>query len=297
MWTIAFNGGVQMFRKRKKGIICFIIIMIVFALWLYWGNHSVQVTNIRVVDESIPEHFNGFVIVHISDLHNAQFGKNQQILLGKISDANPDIIVITGDLIDSNHTNIDVAMELVEGASELAPIYYVTGNHEAWSEDYPILRERLEQKGVSVLEDESVFLEQEETAIQLIGLIDPDFALPNDLFGERETMINKKIQDIVIDNSYYSILLSHRPELIEVYSKNSINLVLSGHAHGGQFRFPFVGGIIAPDQGIFPKYTAGRYVVDQTQMIVSRGLGNSIIPIRINNRPELIVIELNHLDK
>ena len=155
----------------------------------------------------------------------------------------------------------------------------------------------MEKKGVSVLEDESVFLEQEETAIQLIGLTDPDFALPNDLFGEREAMINKKIQNIVIDNSYYSILLSHRPELIEVYSNNSINLVLSGHAHGGQFRFPFVGGIIAPDQGIFPKYTAGRYVVDQTQMIVSRGLGNSIIPIRINNRPELIVIELNHLDK
>lgn len=297
MWTIVLNGGLQMFRKRKKGIICFIIIMIVFALWLYWGNHSVQVTNIRVVDESIPEQFNGFVIAHISDLHNAQFGKNQQILLGKISDANPDIIVITGDLIDSNHTNIDVAIELVEGASELAPIYYVTGNHEAWSEDYPILRERLEQRGVSVLEDESVFLEQEENVIQLIGLTDPDFALPNDLFGEREAMINKKIQYIVIDNSYYSILLSHRPELIEVYSKNSINLVLSGHAHGGQFRFPLVGGLIAPDQGIFPKYTAGRYVVDQTQMIVSRGLGNSIIPIRINNRPELIVIELNHLDK
>ncbi len=286
-----------MFRKRKKWIICFIIIMIFSTLWIYWGNCSVQVTNIKVADEFIPERFNGFVIAHVSDLHNAQFGENQQVLLEKISDANPDIIVITGDLIDSNHTNVDVAMEFVEGASELAPIYYVTGNHEAWSEDYPILREQLRQKGVSVLKDESVFLTQGEDTIQLIGLTDPDFTLHNDLFDEREAMINKKLQDIVIDNSYYSILLSHRPELIEVYSNNSINLVLSGHAHGGQFRFPFVGGIIAPDQGIFPKYTAGKYVIGQTQMVVSRGLGNSIIPIRINNRPELVVIELNHLDK
>lgn len=155
----------------------------------------------------------------------------------------------------------------------------------------------MEQKGVSVLEDESVFLTQGENTIQLIGLADPDFTLPNDLFGEREAMINKKLQDIVIDNSYYSILLSHRPELIEIYSNNSINLVLSGHAHGGQFRIPLIGEIIAPDQGFFPKYTAGRYAVCQTQMVVSRGLGNSIIPIRINNRPELVVIELNHLDK
>ncbi len=286
-----------MFRKRKKWIICFIIIMIFSAVWIYWGNCSVQVTNISVADKFIPEQFNGFVIVHVSDLHNAQFGENQQVLLEKISDASPDIIVITGDLIDSNHTNVDAAMEFVAGASELAPIYYVTGNHEAWSEDYPILREQLEQKGVSVLEDESVFLAKGENTIQLIGLADPDFTLPNDLFGEREAMINKKLQDIVIDNSYYSILLSHRPELIEIYSNNSINLVLSGHAHGGQFRFPFVGGIIAPDQGIFPKYTAGKYVIGQTQMVVSRGLGNSIIPIRINNRPELVVIELNHLDK
>ena len=286
-----------MFQKRKKWMICLIIIMIFSALWIYWGNRSIQVTNIRVTDEFIPEQFNGFTIVHVSDLHNAQFGENQHILLEKISDANPDIIVITGDLIDSNHTNVEVAMEFVEGASELAPIYYVTGNHEAWSNDYPILREQLEQNDVSVLEDETVFLAQGENTIQLIGLADPDFTLPNDLFGEKEAIINKKLQDIVIDNSYYSILLSHRPEPIEVYANNSINLVLSGHAHGGQFRIPFVGGIVAPDQGFLPKYTAGKYVVGRTQMVVSRGLGNSIIPIRINNRPELVVIELNHLDK
>lgn len=283
--------------KRKKWFICFGVIICVCMLWLYWGNHFIEVTNLRISDELIPKQFDGFVIVHVSDLHNAQFGENQQVLIDKISEVKPDIIVITGDLIDSNNTNIDIALDFVEGVSQMAPIYYVTGNHEAWSKDYSILQDRLEQMDVSILDDESVLLTQEEAIIQLVGLADPDFALPNDLFGEKSAMIGKKLQDIAGDDSYYTILLSHRPALIEVYSNNSINLVLSGHAHGGQFRFPFVGGIIAPDQGIFPKYTAGKYVIGQTQMIVSRGLGNSIIPIRINNRPELVVIELNHLDK
>lgn len=286
-----------MFQKRRKWIICFVIVVAVFAIWLYWGNSSIEVTNMRISDKFIPKQFNGFVIVHISDLHNAEFGENQHDILEKICDVNPDIIVITGDLIDSNHTNIDVAMKFVEGVSKVAPVYYVTGNHEAWSENYSTLREQLEQLDVSILDDKSVYLLQEEAAIQLIGLNDPDFMLHNDLFGEKKAMIDQKLQEIVEDNSHYSILLSHRPELIETYSNHSINLVLSGHAHGGQFRIPFIGGIIAPDQGFFPKYTAGKYVVGKTQMIVSRGLGNSIIPIRMNNRPEVVVIELNHLDE
>lgn len=109
-------------------------------------------------------------------------------------------------------------------------------------------------------------------------------------------MINTKLKNIVSIDTNYKILLSHRPEFIDVYANNSIHLVLSGHAHGGQFRIPLVGGIIAPDQGFFPKYTEGLYKVKGTKMIVSRGLGNSIIPIRINNRPELLVITLIHIE-
>lgn len=286
-----------MARRKKKWIVFFIIVTVVLVIWLYWGNCFIKVTYVSVSDSLIPEQFDGFVIAHISDLHNAEFGKNQQDILEKVCNENPDIVVITGDLIDSNHTNIDVAMAFVDGVSKIAPVYYVTGNHEAWSKDYPILRERLEQKSVSILDDKLVYLRKEEAAIQLIGLNDPDFTLHNDLFGEKAAMVNQKLQDIAKDNSYYSILLSHRPELIEVYSDHSIGLVLSGHAHGGQFRFPFIGGIVAPDQGFLPKYTAGKYVVGRTQMIVSRGLGNSIIPIRMNNCPELVIVELNHLDE
>lgn len=286
-----------MSKKRKKWIVCFVIAVAVFAIWIYWGNRFIEVTHIKISDRFIPEQFDGFVIVHVSDLHNAEFGENQYDILQKVRNANPDIIVITGDLVDSSHTNVGIAMKFVEGISKVAPVYYVSGNHEAWSESYPILREQLEQNDIFVLDDKSVHLLQGETAIQLIGLSDPDFMLQSDLFGEKEAMINHKLQEIVKDNSYYSILLSHRPELIEAYSNYSIDLVLSGHAHGGQFRLPFIGGIIAPDQGFFPKYTAGMYTVGRTRMIVSRGLGNSIIPIRMNNRPELVVVELNHLDE
>ena len=283
---------------HEKKMLFFLIIISICVLWFYWSNHYIEVTNIQIYDELIPKEFDEFVLVHISDLHNAQFGDKQQVLLDKISNANPDIITITGDLIDCNHTNLNTAIEFIDGAVKLAPIYYVTGNHEAWSEEYSDLKKYLKKMNVLILEDEAVFLKQGEKTLRLIGLDDPDFMLPNDLFGEKKDMVNKKLQDIIAkDNSYYTILLSHRPELVEVYSNHSINLVLSGHAHGGQFRIPFIGGVIAPNQGFFPTYTEGKYNVNQTQMIVNRGLGNSIIPFRVNNRPEIVVIELNHLNK
>lgn len=113
-----------------------------------------------------------------------------------------------------------------------------------------------------------------------------------DLFGEVPAMVSTKLKNMLEQESSYSILLSHRPELFETYVACGVDLILSGHAHGGQFRLPFVGGLIAPDQGLFPKYDAGLYTDGNTNMIVSRGLGNSIIPIRFNNRPEIVLINL-----
>lgn len=283
-----------MLKKKKFLTIFFVIFLAGSILWLYWGNHSIEVTHFFIADKLIPQPFDGFRIVHVSDLHNSEFGENQSILLRKISDAKPDIIAITGDLIDSRHTDIDTAMEFVEAASQIAPIYFVTGNHEAWSGVYPDLKDRLKQAHVTILENEKISISQKGAFISLVGLADPDFTLSNDLFGETDAMVNKMLQDIADNDSNYTIMLSHRPELVNIYANHPINLVLAGHAHGGQFRIPFIGGVIAPDQGLFPKYTAGKYKVSQTQMIVSRGLGNSIVPVRINNRPELVVIELNH---
>ena len=151
-------------------------------------------------------------------MHNAEFGEENAHLLNILSESKPDIIAITGDLVDAQHTDIDTALSFVEKADRIAPVYYVTGNHEASLPQYDELKTGLEAAGV--------------------------------------------------------------------------DLVLSGHAHGGQFRLPLIGGLVAPNQGFFPKYDAGLYTDGGTNMVVSRGLGNSIIPLRFNNRPEIVLVEL-----
>lgn len=295
MNALGLNNYKKYNREKRKAIIIFLIgCLIALTIWLYWGNNSIEVTRHIINDTLIPESFDDFTIVHVSDLHNKEFGKQQYKLLDKIKAENPDIIAITGDIIDSRRTNIEKALTLVKEAVKIAPVYYVTGNHEARTESYKELKKQLLQLGVIILDDNMVSVTKGNSTMQLIGLNDPDFNIKNDWFGETGAMIDSKLQNTVKKDSTYKILLSHRPELVDVYAKHSINLVLSGHAHGGQFRIPFIGGVIAPNQGFFPKFTEGMYNVDGTKMIVSRGLGNSVIPIRINNRPELITITLKH---
>ena len=174
---------------------------------------------------------------------------------------------------------------------EIAPCYYVTGNHEARVSEYAELKEGLIEQGIVVLDDERIKLELSSETIALLGVNDPSFQTDY-LFGDSETVMQSKLQEISDAENEFTILLSHRPELFEVYADNNMDLVLSGHAHGGQFRLPFVGGLVAPNQGLFPKYDAGLYTDENTNMIVSRGIGNSILPFRVNNRPEVILIEL-----
>lgn len=146
----------------------------------------------------------------------------------------------------------------------IAPVYYVTGNHEASLSQYDRLRDGLKAVGVSVLDDRAVELERDGEKITLIGLSDPDFTVKSDVFGEVPAMISTKLENLTDTENSYTILLSHWPELFENYVSNGIDLILSGHAHGGQFRLPFVGGLIAPNQGLFPKYDAGLYIDGNT---------------------------------
>ena len=171
------------------------------------------------------------------------------------------------------------------------PAYYVTGNHEARVSEYNELKEGLIDQGVVVLDDERIELELSGETIALLGVNDPSFQTDY-LFGDSETIMKNRLQEISDAKNEFTILLSHRPELFEVYADNNIDIILSGHAHGGQFRLPFVGGLVAPNQGLFPKYDAGLYTDENTNMIVSRGIGNSILPFRFNNRPEVIIIDL-----
>lgn len=241
----------------------------------------------------IPAVFSGFRIAQVSDLHNSEFGKNNTELLKLLSESRPDIIVITGDLIDANHTDVGIALCFAQESVRIAPTYYVTGNHEAASPQYDTLKAGLEEAGVIVLEDEAVSLERNGETITLLGLGDPDFTVKGDMFGETSAMVSTKLKNLDDGEGGYTILLSHRPELFETYVNCSIDLVFAGHAHGGQFRLPFIGGVIAPNQGLFPKYDGGLYTDGGTNMVVSRGIGNSIIPLRFNNRPEIVLVELN----
>ena len=279
----------------KKHLKLCVISSIFFALLVYliWSNTALTVSNIKISSSRIPIAFSGFRIAQVSDLHNAEFGKDNRNLLELLSESKPDIIAITGDLVDAGHTDIGVALDFAKEAVKIAPVYYVTGNHEASLSQYDELKIGLKTIGVIVLEDEAVQLKHDTEEITLIGLSDPNFTIKGDIFREAPAMVRTKLSSFVDDDeSSYTILLSHRPELFESYARCSIDLVLSGHAHGGQFRLPFIGGLIAPNQGLFPKYDAGLYTSGSTNMIVSRGLGNSIIPIRFNNRPEVVVIEL-----
>ena len=261
------------------------------AVWIVWGNTALELNTYTVLAEDLPEAFDGYRIAHISDLHNTQIGDNNEKLLETIRKAEPDIIAITGDLIDSRNTNIEIALHFAEEAMKIAPCYYVTGNHEARIPEYDDLKSGLTGLGIVVLEDERLEIQRLGEKIAVIGVNDPSFET-NYLFGDAAAVLRLKLQEYKNEDTY-TVLLSHRPELLETYAQCGVDLVLSGHAHGGQVRIPFVGGLVAPNQGLFPKYDAGMFIKENTTMIVSRGIGNSIIPIRVNNRPEVILIELS----
>jgi predicted MPP superfamily phosphohydrolase len=281
--------------KNKHFIIALIIIFVIILCiaWLILGTKTLTVTEYDLLDSNIPDAFDGYRIVQISDLHNAEFGKDNSRLITKIKEANPDIIVITGDYVDKRRPNADISVDLTRELVKIAPCYYVTGNHEArLGETFSYLEENLKELGVTVLRNNTSYITRNGEKISISGVDDPAFA-DDSFFGLLSSSIMKQeLQDIETGEDY-NILLSHHPEHFELYKEKGFNLVFSGHTHGGQFRIPFVGGVFAPDQGIFPKYDAGLFEEDGTSMIISRGIGNSIIPFRINNFPEIVVVNLH----
>lgn len=286
--------------KKRATLIIFLIIFVILAVWTLWENTALMTNNIKITlsGSRFPASFSGFRIAHVSDLHNAEFGEGNKKLLRMISEGRPDIIVITGDLVDSNRTDISVALAFAAESAKIAPTYYVTGNHEALisQAEYETLKTGLQAAGITVLSDEAVRLQRDGEEIALIGLADPNFTVKSNLFGEVPAMVTTKLKNLIREENIYTILLTHRPELFDTYVSSHIDLVLSGHTHGGQFRFPFIGGLVAPDQGFFPKYDAGLFTRGNINMIISRGLGNSVVPLRFNNRPELILVELVGVD-
>ena len=309
-------------RSKKRVVAEAFFGFIGFTSWLfYWENNVIETTRFERFDKRVPSSLDGLTIVQISDLHGKRFGRNHERLLAKVRAERPDIIVITGDLLDERSPFPEFAREVVSSLRAEAPVFYVTGNHEGQFVEAirPVALAAIESGGAYMLDNRAVELSRDATGeltvraltstvdrqervetILLAGVPDPETELPSGIRDPRERyersrqFLSARLSKIPNTPEQFYILLSHRPEQIATYASHGVDLVFTGHAHGGQFRVPFLlpNGLFAPHQGFFPKYACGRRELNGTTELTSRGLGPSVIPTRIFNRPNLVVCKL-----
>ncbi len=259
--------------------ICILILLPVAVIFLIWQNTTFVVTQQHYRSRKLPKGMDGLRLVQVSDLHNQSFGKGNRRLLKAIGEAKPHGIMITGDLIDSSFTDIQKGLDFAQQAVKIAPVYYVTGNHEHRLPEAELkaFLQGLEDRGVTLLSDRSM----DFCGGTLLGLLEPS--------SRKGESLPKILEEGKVEG--FTLLLTHKPHFFDNYLQ--ADLILAGHAHGGQVRLPWIGGLIAPGQGFFPQYTEGFYEKDGATMLVSRGCGNSHRFPRLFNRPELILLELH----
>ncbi len=281
-----------MIKNRKKSIILIsiAIITLIFVFLAIWGNSSLKITSYEISSSEIPESFDGYRITLVSDLHDVLHGKDNNKLTEAIKSTEPDIIVLCGDMIDCTRPNESRSLTFIENTAKIAKTYYVTGNHESQLDDAEDFLRRTEKAGAEILRNESIEIERDGKTVNLIGIDDP-FFLSEYIDSNLQISVHTTLQKIMPEEGY-NILLSHRPDYFDIFLINGADLVLSGHTHGGQFRLPVIGGLYAPDQGIFPRFDKGLYQSGDMNMIISSGTGNSGFPLRLNNRPEIVTVTL-----
>ncbi len=277
-----------MSNKKKTLIIlpCVAVLLVAaFAAWVLWANTALVRTDYTITSERLPREFDGFVIAQVADLHNAQYAADNDKLISMLQDVKPDIIVLTGDTIDARNPNVPLVLDFLQKAMQIAPCYFVTGNHECALNrmEYYDIEAQIRETGVEILRAETVTLERNGAQITLLGVDDENF--------DGTLHSSAQLRELAGTDGY-TILLSHRPEYFWRYAEAQIDLTFSGHAHGGQFRLPLIGGLYAPGQGVLPEYDCGVYTYRNANMVVSRGIGQSSFPLRFNNRPELVIVTL-----
>ncbi len=258
--------------------------------WFQWQCWGLQATHTDAALAGLPEGFDGYRIVHLSDLHGHEYGEGSRELLALVREQGPDLIVMTGDMIDQEG-QLQMIPALAKGLAAIAPTFYVTGNHE-WALGTGAvkkLKSLLSQCGVAVLSNQYEVLERNGSRIVLAGVDDPngyaDQTTPEGLYAR----IGGSAPGL------FTVLLAHRNDRFGQYAAAGYDFVLSGHGHGGIVRLPFVGGLVGTSRQFFPKWTSGLYTVGDSTLFVSRGLGNNTVPFRgfrVFNRPELAVITL-----
>ena len=273
-WTI---------RKTIKALIL-LVLLVAVGFFIHYQNNNLEVREIPIASGRV----GSLNIVHLSDLHGKQFGENNSVLLSQVEVLSPDLIVFTGDMIHSADRNYEEIITFMGALTQLVPTVGVFGNHEARSGVRDDFKYRLVEEGVQVLDNEIAVFELAGGRINVLGF-------DENLFARRRPVESAPLLEELEVATGLRIVLSHFPQEYSLVGDASFNnfefdLMFAGHAHGGQWRIPDVGGIYAPGQGLFPHYSRGLY---DERLIVSSGLGNSYFPLRLFNFPEVIAVKVN----
>ena len=272
-------------------------IVLILCILIYISNNMLKITEYRVVNSKIPKAFNNLNIVQISDTHSKMFGKNNEKLIKLVESTNPDIIVMSGDIIAGKIGDIEKAIEMFKPLYKKYPVYYALGNHELMLDKNKLDKylKMLENNGVKVLIDNSSYYEKNGEKIRIIGINhDENVKIESNSLDKNENfvkIIKDKFNDINKDE--YNILIAHDPENFELYEKIKPDLIFSGHDHGGLVRFGKI-ALLSPRKKFFPKYAYGKNTINDTTMITSSGIGNARIPVRLFNRPEIVKVILKN---
>lgn len=294
-------------KRRFQTFFRRMLLICLFAgVFLYFQANDITITNYTYKSDKVPEGFQNYKILQLTDLHSNLFGKDNVRLLQEIEKVDPDMIAVTGDMMNSLEDDGVVFLELAEQLVKRYPVYYIDGNHElivkliskrGEHQFYPAFIERLKQLGVHIVNDKSAKLTRGEDEILLTGLdiplifySDKDADIGNYEFNR--SYVEKKIGQAADD--LFHLLLVHNPDYFPVYEQWGAHLILAGHHHGGMIRIPFMGGLIGQNGKfeLFPTYSAGEFKENEATMYVGRGLGNYSINLRLFNRPELVVVTL-----
>ena len=261
-------------------------IVLVLAAMIIDSSCRIVKSEYTVASENLPQSFDGFTVAQLSDIHGHMFGKNGHRLVEKLEAESPDIIVISGDLADEDTEDFGEMEAFLSALTEIAPTYYVSGNHEWWARCLDELEEIFDETGVRYLKNEYVLIERSGEQIALLGAEDPNG--PASMIKPTE-LVEQLEQN---EGESFRLLLGHRNDWREKYPELDVDLIFSGHAHGGIVRLPFVGGVLGTNLNLFPDDVEGALESGRYTLIVSRGLGNSVPIPRFLNNPELVIVKL-----
>lgn len=273
-----------------KKIICVTILVLVLlgTASMFICNFGFTTVEYTYSSEKLPAEFDGFRVAQVSDLHNRRLND----LADTVAEYSPDVILITGDLVGRSDTDLSVAVTTVKELCTVAPVYYSNGNHEAELDLYDELIRDLRSMSVQILDNSGVEIERSGAKIRICGASDPAFDNKSDNPEDNLPFVSANVKKAIGEHEDFTVLMAHRPEFGDVYEEHGADVVFAGHAHGGAVCLPFGKPVFAPGQGLFPTYTSGLHKFGDTALVISRGLGDSTVPFRMNCSYELVICTL-----